>query len=81
VSSGGYASVGRAPSLVAEAEGYSPEGYTLHAYAAVQVFTEAAERTGSTELGAVVRALHERTYNTVLGPIAFDDKGDVKDFR
>ena len=37
-----------------EAEGYSPEGYTLYAYAAVQVFAEAARRAGSTDLGALV---------------------------
>ena len=32
---------------------------------------------GSTDLGALVKALHEGTYDTVLGPIAFDAKGDV----
>jgi branched-chain amino acid transport system substrate-binding protein len=64
-----------------EAEGYSPEGYTLHAYAAVQVFAEAARTAGSTELGALVRALHEGTHQTVLGPITFDGKRDVIDFR
>ena len=64
-----------------EAERYSPEGYTLHAYAAVQVFAEAARRAGSTGLAALVRVLHEGAYDTVLGPITFDEKGDVKGFR
>jgi branched-chain amino acid transport system substrate-binding protein len=64
-----------------EAEGYSPEGYTLHAYAAVQVFAEAARRAGTVELGALVKTLREGSYDTVLGPIAFDEKGDVRDFR
>jgi branched-chain amino acid transport system substrate-binding protein len=64
-----------------EAEGFSPEGYTLYAYAAVQVFAEAARRAGSTELGALVKALREGTFETVLGPIAFDEKGDVKGFE
>ena len=41
-----------------EAEGYSPEGRTLFAYAAVQVFAEAARRAGSTDLGALEAALH-----------------------
>jgi branched-chain amino acid transport system substrate-binding protein len=63
------------------AEGYDPEGYTLHAYAAVQVFAEAARRAGSTDLGALVKALHEGTHETVLGPITFDAKGDVEGFR
>jgi branched-chain amino acid transport system substrate-binding protein len=64
-----------------EIEGYSPEGYTLHAYAAVQVFAEAARRVGSIKLSALVKALHEGTYDTVLGRIAFDAKGDVRDFK
>jgi branched-chain amino acid transport system substrate-binding protein len=64
-----------------EAEGFSPEGYTLYAYAAIQVFAEAARRAGSTRLDALGKVLHEGTYETVLGPITFDDKGDVKGFK
>jgi branched-chain amino acid transport system substrate-binding protein len=64
-----------------EAEGFSPEGYTLYAYAAIQAFAEAARKAGSTGLDALEKALHEGTYETVLGPITFDDKGDVKGFR
>ncbi len=60
-----------------EVEGYSPEGRTLLVYAAVQVFAEAARRAGSTDLGALVEALHAGTYDTVLGPVAFDAKGDL----
>jgi branched-chain amino acid transport system substrate-binding protein len=60
-----------------EAEGYSPEGHTLYAYAAVQVFAEAARKAGSTGLDALIKALHEDTYETVLGPLTFDGKGDV----
>jgi branched-chain amino acid transport system substrate-binding protein len=63
-----------------EAEGYSPEGRTLYAHAAVQVFAEAARRAGSTDLAALVKALHAGTYDTVLGPISFDEKGDVRGF-
>jgi branched-chain amino acid transport system substrate-binding protein len=63
-----------------EAEGYSPEGRTLYAHAAVQVFAEAARRAGSTDLGALVQALHAGSYGTVLGPISFDAKGDVRGF-
>ncbi len=64
-----------------EADGYSPEGYTLYAYAAVQVFAEAARRSGSTDLGALEKTLHEGAYDTVLGPVAFDQKGDVTGIR
>jgi branched-chain amino acid transport system substrate-binding protein len=64
-----------------EAQGYAPEGFTLYTYAAVQVFAEAARRAGSTQLVRLEQALHGGTYDTVLGPLTFDDKGDVKDFR
>jgi branched-chain amino acid transport system substrate-binding protein len=64
-----------------EAEGFSPEGYTLYAYAAVQVFAEAARRAGSTGLAALEKALHAGAYETVLGPVTFDDKGDVRGFE
>ena len=64
-----------------EAEGFSPEGYTLYAYAAVQVFAEAARRAGSTGLDALEEALHAGAYETVLGPITFDAKGDVRGFE
>jgi branched-chain amino acid transport system substrate-binding protein len=47
----------------------------------VQVFVEAATRAGSIELGALVRALHEGAYDTVLGPITFNAKGDVSNFE
>ena len=63
------------------AEGYDPEGFTLSSYAAVQVFAEAARRAGSTGLDALEKALHEGTYETVLGPITFDAKGDVRGFE
>ena len=32
-----------------------------------------------TKLDAVVKALHANTFDTVLGPIKFDEKGDVTD--
>jgi len=62
-----------------EADGYNPEGYTLYTYAAMQVFVDAAAKAGSTKLDAVVKALHANTFDTVLGPIKFDEKGDVTD--
>ncbi len=58
-------------------EGYDPEGYTLYTYAAIQVFDQAAEKAGSTDLDAVIKALHENEFDTVLGKIKFDEKGDV----
>ena len=61
-----------------EAQGYDPEGYTLYTYAAIQAWAQAAEKAGSTDLDAVIEALHGNQFETVLGPIGFDDKGDVE---
>jgi branched-chain amino acid transport system substrate-binding protein len=61
-----------------QAQGYDPEGYTLYTYAAVQVWAQAVEKAGSTDLDAVIEQLHGNQFETVLGPIAFDDKGDVE---
>jgi branched-chain amino acid transport system substrate-binding protein len=61
-----------------EAQGYDPEGYTLYTYAAIQVWAQAVEKAGSTDLEAVIEQLNSNQFDTVLGPVSFDDKGDVK---
>jgi branched-chain amino acid transport system substrate-binding protein len=61
-----------------EEQGYDPEGYTLYTYAAIQAWAQAAEAAGSTDIDAVVEELHNGQFETVLGNIAFDDKGDVE---
>ena len=61
-----------------QAAGYDPEGYTLYTYAAVQVWAQAVEKAGSTDLDAVIEQLHGNQFETVLGTISFDDKGDVE---
>jgi branched-chain amino acid transport system substrate-binding protein len=59
------------------ASGFEPEGKTLYTYAAVQIWAQAAEKAGSLELEAMIAALREHEFDTVLGPIDFDDKGDL----
>ena len=59
------------------AAGFEPEGYTLYAYAAVQVWAQAAEKAGSLEHQAMIASLRGHQFDTVLGPIDFDDKGDL----
>ncbi len=58
-------------------QGVDPEGYTLYTYAAVQVFAQAAAKAKSTALEDVTAVLHKDAFNTVLGEIRFDEKGDV----
>ena len=61
-----------------KAENYEPEGYTLYTYAAIQAYADAAAKAGSTDPEAVAKALGEGSYETVLGTLAFNDKGDVE---
>jgi branched-chain amino acid transport system substrate-binding protein len=63
------------------AQGYEPLGHTLYAYAAVQVWAQAAEAAGSLDLDAVTAVMHSRQFDTVLGQIGFDEKGDVTGFE
>ncbi len=65
--------------LVAQfkAQGFSAEGYTLYTYAAIQVFAQAAERAGGTDAAKLREQLHGSKFDTVLGTIGFDAKGDV----
>ena len=60
------------------AQKVEPEGYMLYSYAAMQVYADAAKRAGSTDYGAVVKQLHDATFNTVVGQLKFDSKGDLK---
>jgi branched-chain amino acid transport system substrate-binding protein len=59
------------------ASGFEPEGSTLNDYGAVQVWAQAAEKAGSLELPAMIASLRSHEFDTVLGPIGFDEKGDV----
>jgi branched-chain amino acid transport system substrate-binding protein len=62
------------------AQRYEPLGYTLFAYAAVHVWAQAAEVAGSLDLAAVIDVMHGRQFDTVVGRIGFDAKGDVTGF-
>ncbi|MBS0539380.1 MAG: branched-chain amino acid ABC transporter substrate-binding protein [Proteobacteria bacterium] len=57
---------------------YEPTGYTLFTYAAVKVWAEAAAKAKSTDAAAVAAALRQGTYQSAVGPLAFDQKGDIK---
>lgn len=60
-------------------EGFDPEGYTLYTVAALQVYADAAAKAKSTSLEKILPALHGGSFDTVVGKIAFDAKGDVTD--
>jgi ABC-type branched-subunit amino acid transport system substrate-binding protein len=49
----------------------------LLAYGAVQTWAQAADKAGSLELQAMIASMREHQFDTVLGPIDFDEKGDL----
>src|SRR5918994_6549861 len=61
------------------ARGLSPRAGGLPSYAAVQVWAQAVERAGTLEPGAVANMLRRGRFDTVLGPVAFDFKGDLQE--
>ncbi|MFD2264083.1 branched-chain amino acid ABC transporter substrate-binding protein [Lacibacterium aquatile] len=60
------------------AANYDPEGYTLLSYAGVEVWAKAAEIAKSTKAEDVAKALRGNTFQTVIGELSFDAKGDLK---
>ncbi len=61
---------------VLEEAGKSADRYSLATYAAIQAWAQAANSAGDTDLQAVSDALSTQTFETVLGPVEFDEKGD-----
>jgi branched-chain amino acid transport system substrate-binding protein len=55
-------------------------GAELYSYAAVQAWAQAVESVGTTDPGRVAEVLRRERFDTVLGTIGFDDKGDVTGF-
>jgi branched-chain amino acid transport system substrate-binding protein len=53
----------------------------VYSYAAVQVWAQAVEKAGTLEPKAVATALHANQFDTVLGAIGFEDKGDVTGYE
>ena len=57
-------------------QNYEPEAYTLYTYASIQAWAEAVAKAGSTDVTKVGDALRQGSFETALGTIDFDDKGD-----
>ncbi|GGB59264.1 branched chain amino acid ABC transporter substrate-binding protein [Roseibium aquae] len=54
-----------------------PGPYVVKTYSAVQAWAEAVGRAGTTDLEPVGRVLAEASLASVMGPLAFDENGDV----
>jgi branched-chain amino acid transport system substrate-binding protein len=64
--------------LFRQKRGFEPQAYTLYSYAAVQIIKQAAEAAKSVDPKKVAEVMHSgKAFNTVLGDISFDAKGDI----
>lgn len=60
------------------AQNYEPEAYTLYTYATIQAWAQAAEKAKTTGWKQVAGVLKSgATFDTAIGTIGFDAKGDV----
>src|SRR6266516_1922855 len=55
-----------------------PEGYTLYTYAAMQVWTQAVKKANTTDPKKVMETIKAGAWDTVIGKLEFDAKGDIK---
>jgi branched-chain amino acid transport system substrate-binding protein len=62
---------------IREEDAYEPDGYTMYSYAAVQAWEQAVKQAGSLKPEAVIDALRSGSFDTVIGKIGFDEKGDI----
>jgi branched-chain amino acid transport system substrate-binding protein len=61
-----------------KANNIDPEGYTLYTYAAMQVWSQAAKKVGTIDPMKVMKAIKAGAWDTVIGKLEFDAKGDIK---
>ncbi|MEW6512602.1 MAG: branched-chain amino acid ABC transporter substrate-binding protein [Pseudomonadota bacterium] len=55
-----------------------PEGYVMYAYAAMQLFAQAATQAKSLKYADLEKTIRAGNFDTVIGKIGFDAKGDNK---
>jgi branched-chain amino acid transport system substrate-binding protein len=60
---------------------FEPQAYTLYSYAAMQIFKQAVEKANSLDPKKVAEVMRsDMVFNTVLGDLSFDKKGDVSEY-
>lgn len=60
-----------------KAQGYKPEAFAFYSYGAVEVWAQAVKKAGSLNADQVSKTLRSEKFDTVLGSINFDEKGDI----
>jgi branched-chain amino acid transport system substrate-binding protein len=65
-----------------EAKGEDPTGpFVMPSYAAVQIIADAIAAAGTDDPVKLADTLRATTYDTPIGSVAFDEKGDLKEFQ
>ncbi|MBY0428754.1 MAG: branched-chain amino acid ABC transporter substrate-binding protein, partial [Alphaproteobacteria bacterium] len=55
--------------------------YTFYAYAGIETIVQAITKAGSIKNDAVIKALQDGVFDTILGHVSFDKKGDLENFK
>ncbi|MFO1257661.1 MAG: branched-chain amino acid ABC transporter substrate-binding protein [Gammaproteobacteria bacterium] len=83
-----YMTFGRDPRKLSEGQkvvtelrtqGFEPEGYTLYAYATVEIIADAIKATQASKGDHLAKWLHANTVDTVMGPKKWNNQGDLKE--
>jgi branched-chain amino acid transport system substrate-binding protein len=62
-------------------KGEDPSGpFVMPSYSAVKIIADTIAATQSTDPIEIAEAMHATTYETPIGTVAFDEKGDLKEF-
>jgi branched-chain amino acid transport system substrate-binding protein len=61
-----------------EIEKRNPGTYSVAGYAAMTVLAQGVERAKSFDSAKVSQALREISYDSLIGPVAYDERGDLK---
>jgi branched-chain amino acid transport system substrate-binding protein len=59
--------------------GKNPGPYAVFAYTAAQILLSGIEKAGSADEAAIVKAIHGNAFDTPIGNVEFDAKGDIKE--
>ena len=62
-----------------KAKNIDPEGYTLYTYAAMQVWSDAVKKAGTIDPKKVMDVIKAGSWDTVIGTLQYDAKGDIKE--
>lgn len=84
---GTYLTFGPDPARVSTAKAFiekyrakhgEPGAYSVYGYDAANVLLNAIAKTQSTKFDALTKFIRENTFDSAMGPLAFDEKGDIK---